>query len=124
MVYSTGPEVSPFRAGLTCKCPRCGRGRLFDGFLKLAPRCPDCGLDYAAADSGDGPAVFVILILGFVVVAGALVVEVIYQPPYWLHAALWLPSILVGAAVLLRPFKATLIALQYRHKATQNIEVG
>ena len=110
------PPVSPFAAGLACRCPRCGRGRLFAGLLNVAPRCEACGLDLAQHDSGDGPAVFVILILGFIVVGLALWVELAYEPPFWVHAALWAPLILVGALLLLRPFKATLIALQYRHR--------
>ena len=110
------PPVSPFAAGLACKCPRCGRGRLYSGLLKVAERCEACGLALAKQDSGDGPAVFVILILGFVVVGLALWVELAYEPPFWVHAVLWAPLILVGALVLLRPFKATLIALQFRHR--------
>ncbi len=109
--------VSPYRAGLACKCPRCGQGKLFSGFLTLRPRCAACGLDYAFIDSGDGPAVFIILLAGFVVVACALVVEVLYQPPFWLHALLWGPLILATTLLPLRPMKALLIALQFHHKA-------
>ncbi len=76
-------------------------------------------MDYNGFDSGDGPAVFIILAAGFVVVFAALTVEVLYQPPYWLHAALWLPLILVVTLLPLRPTKALLIALQYRHKAAE-----
>lgn len=115
----TYPLVSPFRAGLTCSCPRCGEGRLFSGFLTLARRCRVCGLGFGFADSGDGPAVFIILIAGFIVVSAALIVEVLYQPPYWVHAALWLPLTALLALGLLRPFKAIIIALQYRHKAEE-----
>ncbi|SLN33291.1 DUF983 domain-containing protein [Oceanibacterium hippocampi] len=118
-----GSDVSPLRAGLTCKCPRCGEGSLFKGFLTVAPACAACGLDYGKIDTGDGPAVFIIMILGFVVVGLALWVEVTFQPPYWLHFVLWLPLTLIGALLLLRPFKATLAALQYRNKATQEIEL-
>jgi len=109
--------VSPFAAGLRCRCPRCGRGRLFQGFLTVAPRCGSCDLDLARADSGDGPAVFVVLIVGAIVTAMALIVEVRYQPPIWLHLALWFPLILSGTLGLLRPLKGTMIALQYRHRA-------
>ncbi len=91
-------------------------GPVFVGFLTVAERCSVCGEDLSSEDSGDGPAVFVVLILGFVVVALALVVEVNYQPPLWLHALIWPPVILGGALLLLRPFKATMIALQYKHK--------
>jgi uncharacterized protein (DUF983 family) len=109
--------VSPYLAGLACKCPCCGQGKLFSGFLTLRPRCAVCGLDYAFIDSGDGPAVFIILLAGFVVVGCALVVEILYQPPFWLHALLWGPLILVTTLLPLRPMKALLIALQFHHKA-------
>jgi len=111
------PEVSPFQAGLRCRCPRCGIGPLFDGFLTLADRCTTCGLDLKAADSGDGPAIFVIFIVGPIVTLMALWVEAAFEPPYWVHMVLWGPAILLGSLALLRPFKATLIALQYRHRA-------
>ena len=117
-----GPQ-SPFRTGLLARCPRCGEGPLFKGFVDVAPSCTSCGLDYAKVDSGDGPAVFVILILGFIVVFLALWVELKYEPPVWVHLVLWIPLILVGVLGMLRPFKATLVALQYRHKATQEIEL-
>ncbi len=109
------PHVSPFVAGLTCRCPRCGSGRLFRGFLTVAKRCDICDLDLSAHNSGDGPAVFIILILGFVVVGLALWVEMSFAPPMWLHAVLWPPVILGGALAMLRPLKATLIALQFKH---------
>lgn len=106
-------------SGLSGRCPRCGRGKLFSGYLTLKDRCEVCGLDYSFADSGDGPAVFVILIIGFIVVALALAVEFTYQPPYWLHAVLWLPLLLVLSLGLLRMLKGWLIAQQYRHKAAE-----
>src|SRR5580692_3620702 len=81
--------------GIACKCPRCGKGKLYSGFLTLRPRCEACGLDYAFIDAGDGPAVFIIMIAGAIVVGCALIVEIKYQPPFWVHAALWLPLILV-----------------------------
>jgi uncharacterized protein (DUF983 family) len=92
---------------------------LFAGYLTLAPRCASCDLDYAFADSGDGPAVFVILIAGFVVVGAALVTEAMWRPPYWLHAALWVPLLLFLTLGLLRPLKGLLVALQYHHKAEE-----
>jgi len=108
--------LSPFSTGLACRCPACGKGRLFRGYLTVTERCEACGLDLSAEDSGDGPAVLIILVLGFVVVGLSLVVEVKFEPPLWLHALLWPPLILGGALLLLRPFKATMIALQWRHK--------
>ncbi len=112
-------KISPFVAGLTCRCPRCGKGKLFAGFLELKPRCDQCGLDYAFIDAGDGPAVFIIMIAGFIVVGAALVVEIKYQPPFWVHAVLWLPLIAATTLLPLRPMKALLIALQYYHKAAE-----
>ena len=111
--------VSPFITGIAGRCPRCGRGKLFSGFLALQLRCENCGLDNSFADAGDGPAVFVILIAGFVVVGLALITEVIYQPPFWLHALLWGPLILVVTLAPLRLLKGLLIALQYHHKAAE-----
>lgn len=105
--------------GLRGRCPRCGEGKLFKGFLNLRPACEKCGLDYGFADAGDGPAVFVILIGGAIVVFAALMTEVAYQPPYWLHAALWLPLILLVTLAPLRLVKGLLIALQYHHKAAE-----
>jgi uncharacterized protein (DUF983 family) len=111
--------VSPFVAGIKCRCPRCGKGKLFDGFLTLAPRCHSCALDYGFVDAGDGPAVFIILFAGFIVVGAALAVEIKYQPPFWVHAALWLPLILVTTLLPLRSMKGLLIALQYHHRAAE-----
>jgi uncharacterized protein (DUF983 family) len=105
--------------GLACRCPCCGKGKLFTGFLSLRPACDVCGFDYALIDAGDGPAVFIILFAGFIVVGSALVVEVLYQPPFWVHAVLWLPLILATTLLPLRPMKALLIALQYHHKAAE-----
>jgi uncharacterized protein (DUF983 family) len=106
-------------AGLACRCPRCGRGKLFEGFLSLRPRCDVCGLDNAFADAGDGPAVFVMSLAGFIVVAAALITEFKYQPPLWVHALLWLPLILIVTIGPLRPMKGLMIALQYHHKAEE-----
>jgi uncharacterized protein (DUF983 family) len=105
--------------GLACKCPRCGGGKLYAGFLTLRPRCEVCGLDYAFIDTGDGPAIFIIMLAGAIVVACALIVEVKYQPPFWLHAVLWLPLILATTLLPLRAMKALLIALQFHHKAAE-----
>ena len=111
--------ASTLAAGLAGRCPACGRGKLFSGYLALAPRCDVCGLDYSFAEAGDGPAVFVILITGFVVVGAALFVEMAYAPPYWLHALIWGPLAILLPLLLLRSFKGVLIALQYKHKAEE-----
>jgi uncharacterized protein (DUF983 family) len=112
----TPSAPSPFRNGLLCRCPRCGGGALYNGILTVADTCDACGLDLRAQDSGDGPAVFVILILGAIVVALALLTEAAFSPPLWVHAVLWPPLIVVGAFLMLRIFKSVLIALQYRHR--------
>jgi uncharacterized protein (DUF983 family) len=112
-------EPLPITRGLAGRCPRCGKGRLFQGFLTLRPRCESCGLDFNFADAGDGPGVFVILLGGAVVVFCALITEVVYQPPYWVHAALWLPLVLIVTIAPLRLVKGLLIALQYHHKAAE-----
>lgn len=109
--------VHPLIAGLRCRCPRCGQGKLYDGFLKLRTRCKSCGLDYGFIDAGDGPAIFIIMIAGFIVVGAALIVEIKYQPPFWLHAVLWIPLVLATTLWPLRAMKSLLIALQFHHKA-------
>jgi len=109
------PPISLAHAAFACRCPRCGEGRLFSGLLSVRPSCPACGLDLSAQDAGDGPAVFVILFLGLIVVGLAAIVEIKFAPPLWLHMVLWTPLILGGAVLMLRPLKAGLIALQYRH---------
>ncbi len=113
------PPPNPLLSGLAGRCPRCGEGRLFHGFLTIAPKCEVCGLDYGFIDAGDGPAFFVMTFSGFVVVAAALIVEVLYQPSFWVHAALWLPLILITTLGPIRPLKGLLIGVQYRHKAAE-----
>jgi uncharacterized protein (DUF983 family) len=124
MSESPGPAPLPIGRGLAGRCPRCGQGKLFQGFLTLRPRCAACGLDYSFADAGDGPAVFVIMIAGFLVVFAALVVEFVYQPPVWVHAALWIPLILITTLLPLRPMKGLMIALQFHHKAAEGRRAG
>ena len=119
MTDPASPGGLPIGRGLRGRCPRCGEGHLFQGFLTVRPACEHCGLDYGFADAGDGPAVFVILLGGFVVVFAALIVEIMYRPPYWVHAVLWLPLILLVTLVPLRALKGLLIALQYHHKAAE-----
>ena len=119
MTDHVSPGALPIGRGLRGRCPRCGEGRLFQGFLTLRPACEHCGLDFDFADAGDGPAVFVILIGGALVVFAALLTEVVYQPPYWVHAALWLPLILIVTLAPLRPIKGLLIAVQYHHRAAE-----
>ncbi len=113
-------SVSPLSAGLGCRCPRCGKGKLFAGFLAVAERCEACGLDLRKADSGDGPAVFIIFIVGGLVVPLAFWLDAAAHPPIWVHMVLW-PIVIIGLSLaLLRPAKALLIALQYRHRASDS----
>ena len=113
------PPVSPYMVGMACKCPRCGQGPLFDGFLKLGECCNACSLDYAKADSGDGPAVFVIFIAGFFAVALAYIARYVWFAPMWAAFAISAGAVIVLCLALLRPLKATLIALQYANKAAE-----
>ena len=113
------PPVSPFSVGLSGRCPRCGQGKLFSGWINTAEKCDTCGLDFAFADSADGPAVFVMFFVGVIVVGAAFIVEFTYQPPYWLHLVLWIPLILILSLGMLRPLKGLMIALQFAHKARE-----
>lgn len=113
------PPVDPVKAGIGGRCPRCGEGRLFSGFLSLRDRCRACGLDYGFADAGDGPAAFVILIVGFVVVGLALWMEVSYGPPLWVHFILWVPLAIGLSLWAMRLAKGVLITLQYSNKAAE-----
>ena len=115
----SAPRLEPWKVGLRGRCPRCGEGRLFDGFLKLAPGCERCGLDYSFADAADGPAIFVMLIIGFIVVGLALWVEVAYSPPLWLHFLLWIPLAIALCLPPLRAIKGVLITLQYANQASE-----
>jgi uncharacterized protein (DUF983 family) len=111
---------SPYLTGVLGRCPACGRGSLFKGFIELAPACRACGQSFSFADSGDGPAVFVILAAGGLVCAIALWVDVVFDPPLWLVFLLILPLTLVVCLGLLRPFKGLLVALQFTNKAEES----
>ncbi|MEO1226239.1 MAG: DUF983 domain-containing protein [Pseudomonadota bacterium] len=110
------PPVSPIVAGLRCRCPRCGEGRLFKGYLTLVDECEHCGLHLADSDSGDGPAVFLIFIVGFLAVGLAIWVEVTWEPAVWVHALVSGGFVIGLSLLLLRPAKAYVMALQYRHR--------
>jgi len=113
------PPTRVFIDGLLGRCPRCGKGHMIHGLLKVAPKCEVCGLDFSFADAGDGPAIFVMLIAGFIIVGLAWYIEVVYQPPYWVHALIFLPFSALVCIGLLRPTKGLLIALQYFNKAEE-----
>jgi uncharacterized protein (DUF983 family) len=111
------PHPGVVRASLLGRCPRCGNGALFSGYLAIAPCCTSCGLDFATFDVGDGPAALVILVVGAMVCAAALWVEFAWSPPLWVHAVLWAPAIAILSFVFLRVIKAALLVLQYQHRA-------
>lgn len=113
------PPVSPLSAGLSGKCPRCGQGALFKTFLGLGDNCNVCGLDYSKADAGDGPAVFIMFIVGFVAVSVAFVARFVWFAPILTAFLISGGVATVLSLALLRPFKATLVALQYKHKAEE-----
>lgn len=100
------------RAGLTGRCPNCGQGKLFAGFLKVTPRCTVCGYDLARVETGDGAATFIMQIAGFVVGFSALAVEIRYHPPMALHLAIWPALVVMLALGLMRPGKGLMTALQ------------
>ena len=85
----------------------------------MAPSCEACGYDLAKADSGDGPAVFVILVAGFAIAFAALFVEVAFSPPVWVHILIWLPATLILCLILLRPFKGAMLAAQFMNRAAE-----
>jgi uncharacterized protein (DUF983 family) len=105
--------------GLKGRCPRCGEGHLFDGFLTLKPECEACGLDYGFADPADGPAFFVICFGCIPAVAFAIWLEIAYTAPYWIHLVTTLPLILLTCIPPLRPLKGWLVASQYFYKAEE-----
>lgn len=118
---NTNAMVSTLKAGLVGRCPQCRSGPLFASAASLSIReaCPECGLDYGFVDPGDGPAVFAILVLGFVILGAALIVEFRIAPPLWVHLVVWLPVTSAVGFALLRPLKSTLVALQYHYKAEE-----
>jgi uncharacterized protein (DUF983 family) len=113
------PEPSPIVAGLTGRCPRCNWRTLFDGWLKFADRCDVCGLDFSSFNVGDGAAAFLTLIIGGVVAAMAITIELVFSPPFWLHALLWPPVALALIVGSLRGTKGILLALEYRNAARE-----
>jgi uncharacterized protein (DUF983 family) len=101
------------------RCPQCGQGKVFQGYLKLATRCSVCGADFAKADAGDGPAVFVVLIVGAIVTPLLFVLQFAFAMAWWLAALITMAAAIGLCLALLPPFKATLFALQWKHKASE-----
>jgi uncharacterized protein (DUF983 family) len=99
--------------GLRCRCPNCGEGHMFRAFLKVVDRCPVCGTELFHQRADDAPPYFVMLIVGHIVVGLALMVEMEYSPPYWVHAALWGPLTIGLALGLLQPIKGAIVAWQW-----------
>lgn len=116
---SQWPAQSPAHVGVRGRCPRCGQGHLFKGFLTLAPSCEVCGLDYSFADPADGPAFFVICFACVPSVAFAMWLEIAYTAPYWVHLFTTLPLLLLTCIPPLRPLKGWLVASQYIYKAEE-----
>lgn len=108
--------------GLRGRCPRCGRGALFDGLLQITDRCQVCGLEFGGHDAGDGPAVAGIFILGFVIVGLAALLEFAMAPPLWLHAVIWIPLTILGAVLMLKPLKGLTVGIQYKVRAVDEAE--
>lgn len=117
-------SASPVKAAIAGRCPRCAQGALFHQILNVTDRCPACGLDYKFIDTGDGPAVFAIFILGFLVVGSALYVEFTFEPPVWVHVIAWGLLTPLIAIVLLRLIKGWLIGQQFKHKAEEGRLAG
>ena len=122
------PETTPpsptvraplWRVALLCRCPRCGTGQLFEGLLTVRQTCDACQLDLRGHDSGDGPAALAILVVSPIVVVAALWTEFRFNPPLWLHLLLWPALALALTIAALRPMKAAMIAMQYRHRASE-----
>ena len=107
------------QAALRCRCPRCGEGKLFQGLLTIRPVCPVCGLNLSEADTGDGAAAFIILILGSLMVGLAFWVEFRFNPPLWVHIVLW-PSLIIPLSIaLMRPIKAALVFQQFKNRSSE-----
>ncbi len=111
--------VGVAQAALTCRCPRCGKGRLFSGILAIAPRCTACDLDFSGFDTGDAFAVPILIVLGAIVVTAAFWVDVHFTPPLWVHAVIWPPVTAVLAVVMTRYLKSFFAAQQYRTRRSE-----
>lgn len=110
-------DLKPLLIGLKCRCPRCEKGALFEGYLKIRPRCEVCGLDFSFADPADGPAFFVMSAVSFLVVGLWTAWVIADHPPVWLELVVVIPAMIIGCLAGLRPTKAWLVASQYIHKA-------
>ena len=110
---------TPIATGLGGHCPRCGARTLFATLLRFAPRCRACGLDFAAFNVGDGPAAFLVLLVGALITVLAVWLELAVEPPFWVHALLWLPLTLLLVVGSLRIGKGVLLSLEFRNAARE-----
>lgn len=106
-------------AALKGQCPQCGAATLFDGVAQFASKCSACGLDFASYNVGDGPAAFLTLGVGAIIVFLAIVVDQAAHPPFWVHVLLWVPLTAVLTAVSLRMAKAMLLTVEHKRKARE-----
>lgn len=113
------PTDNPMKTGILGRCPRCQEGHLFTGYLKLAPSCEVCGLDYSFADPADGPAFFAMTIAAVPTLAFAVWFQVTFNTPIWLHLFTTIPLTLFACMALLRPLKGWLVCSQFFHKAEE-----
>ncbi len=113
------PGLSAVETGVRGRCPRCGRGHIFKGFLTVRQNCEICGLDYSFADPADGPAVFVQLFACIPGVIFILMLQIVSAPPLWVHLLVGAPVLLITTVLPLRPIKGWLIAAQYTNKAQE-----
>lgn len=112
-------EPSVARAALACRCPRCGKGRLFAGLLALRPACEVCGLDYSRMDVGDAFVVPILMVLGFIVIGAAIWFDFTYTPPLWVHALIWPPVTLLLGALMTRYLKSFFAVQQYHVRRSE-----
>lgn len=107
------------QAALRGLCPRCSAPSLFAGVISFAPKCRTCALDYTQFNVGDGPAAFLIMIVGAIVTIAAITVELKFGPPFWVHILLWIPVTAALVVGLLRIAKSALLVLEYRNRARE-----
>jgi uncharacterized protein (DUF983 family) len=109
-------RAAPIASAVAGECPRCGARGLFEGWIRFAPKCRGCGLDFTGFNVGDGPAAFLIFIVGTITVVGALLVDGAFSPPWWVHLV-WIPVATALTVGGLRLSKAWLLAQEYKHRA-------
>jgi uncharacterized protein (DUF983 family) len=111
--------MTPVMNGIKGRCPRCGDGRLFTGYLKIADRCDVCGMSFHGHDTGDGPVVPILLVIGAIIVGAALWLELVHEPPVWVHLLIWIPLGTVLTLGIMVPLKGMAVGLQYKYRSTE-----